>query len=378
MLKKFFWGKPKPQPLVTEPSRSLEPSRILKAKKKTTFDLPKATSNSICLPNKEIDFLKERTSRTPEEIKQGTLRTRNPKKMENYIKFYKTQGSLGCDKDQYPKYKITEEGKGAYCCDPSQATDQDMLDYINHYLQILIDDDEKGYQHQSDFFYGDRYKYIEGLLMSRNKYIEKNKTNPLTDKLQIPRPFTSIKGWFDAKKTSAELDYHIRNRDVMQKEMMDLDWQAKYDATLAYNAAAENFPPYKEWWDEHGEEAMKEATSKFNSYEDWLAVNEVPSLTKALYEAKEDAYYNGVNLNENDLYMMALYEKARIGKANEAYTQAYRLKKLEQEKDNYEEKFEDFLTTGGKRVTRVKRGTSVKRVKRGTSVKRAKRGTRVK
>jgi len=51
-----------------------------------------------------------------------------------YISNMLKPGSLGCDSDQYPKYK-----DGKYCCESEMATPQEEFDYVNKLLLSAID-----------------------------------------------------------------------------------------------------------------------------------------------------------------------------------------------------------------------------------------------
>ena len=79
------------------------------------FDEEEINRQKICVPGPNVQFGKQLP-------------------FVGYITKMNKPGTLGCNPDQYPKYK-----DGKYCCETTMATPQEQLDYVNMLLQSAID-----------------------------------------------------------------------------------------------------------------------------------------------------------------------------------------------------------------------------------------------
>ena len=163
---------------------------------------------------------------------------------------------------------MTPEGN-EYCCDITKSTDQDMFNYINYYLNLLIDrdeeDDEKGYSTPSEFFY---IKKIPWLINERNKYLRRNINKPLNDSLKIPDPFNTIEEWFEDKK----IKENVKERTLNLRRAV---WEATAAKETAKDAA----------------EAVKDAAKKMPFFTRAFTSRSRPQVTiinKSLAQYKED------------------------------------------------------------------------------------------
>ena len=223
--------------------------------KKVTFTEPE--TGSICNPYSKANF------------NSTTRLKKNPvQKVNLYLQNYDKKKTLGCPEDQYPKFKMTPEGN-EYCCDITKSTDQDMFNYINYYLNLLIDrdeeDDEKGYSTPSEFFY---IKKIPWLIKERNKYLRRNETNLLKDSLKIPKPFKTIEDWFEDKKIKENVQERTSN-------LRRAVWEATAAKETAKDAA----------------EAVKDAAKKMPFFTRAFTSRSRPQVTiikKSLAQYKED------------------------------------------------------------------------------------------
>jgi len=105
---------------------NLEP--ILEGKEQVTFDEEAINSQKNCVPGPNVKFNK------------------NALPFLAYIPKMNVPGSLGCNPNQYPKYK-----DGKYCCETEPSTPQEQLDYVNMLLEYSIDNvNESTFKNYSD------------------------------------------------------------------------------------------------------------------------------------------------------------------------------------------------------------------------------------
>ena len=243
-------------------SKKTKKTKKTKKIKKVTFTEPE--TGSICNPYSKANFNSTRRLQ------------KNPvQKVNLYLQNYDKKKTLGCPEDQYPKFKMTPEGN-EYCCDITKSTDQDMFNYINYYLNLLIDrdeeDDEKGYSTPSEFFY---IKKIPWLIKERNKYLRRNINNPLKDSLKIPKPFKTIEDWFEDKKIKENVQERTSN-------LRRAVWEATAAKETAKDAA----------------EAVKDAAKKMPFFTRAFTSRSRPQVTiinKSLAQYKEDDYQHAAS-----------------------------------------------------------------------------------
>jgi hypothetical protein len=89
---------------------------ILEGKEQVRFDEEGINIQKNCVPGPNVKFDK------------------NAVPFAAYLSNIEIQGSLGCNPNQYPKYK-----DGKYCCETQPSTRQEELDYINMLLEYAID-----------------------------------------------------------------------------------------------------------------------------------------------------------------------------------------------------------------------------------------------
>jgi hypothetical protein len=108
-----------------------------------------------------------------------------------YLIHNKTPGSLGCTRNTFPKYK-----NGKYCCESTQASDQEIFDYVNQLLQNVI-------TNVSDKQLRNQEESIHYLLSYRNMY-KKKKYPRLEDHLELPPGYSSLEDWMEQTKSRLE------------------------------------------------------------------------------------------------------------------------------------------------------------------------------
>jgi hypothetical protein len=122
---------------------NLEP--ILEGKEQVTFDEEAINSQKNCVPGPNVKFNK------------------NALPFLAYIQKMNVPGSLGCNPNQYPKYK-----DGKYCCETEPSTPQEQLDYVNMLLEYSIDNvNESTFKN-----YYDKISYLNDvrkILLERHK-----------------------------------------------------------------------------------------------------------------------------------------------------------------------------------------------------------------
>jgi hypothetical protein len=113
--------------------------------------------------------------------KRATFR-KNPAQYVQYLKNIRTKGSLGCDKNHYPKYE-----NGEYCCIDTHSTKQEELDYVNDLIAAAI-------RNISDPIFKKFSSHVEYLIRLRKYILERPQTideiereGKLVDNLEIPQ-----------------------------------------------------------------------------------------------------------------------------------------------------------------------------------------------
>jgi len=107
-----------------------------------------------------------------------------------YLQNTHIKGTLGCNKNQYPKYT-----NGKYCCDTTQATNQETFNYVNSLLESFI-------MNVSD---SQMHKYKESLIFLLDYRTFYKRFVGLEDNLKIPDEYTSLEDWL-AKTQSRRQD----------------------------------------------------------------------------------------------------------------------------------------------------------------------------
>lgn len=128
-------------------------------------------------------------------------RVQFPKRKRRFITYLNnilTPGSLGCHKNQYPKY----ENSGKYCCSDNRVTPQELLDYVNIMLEEAFDNTGPTYLQS-------QIPVIQYLISIRKQML----TYPeVVDSIQLPHPYTDVNVLlFDRWNESQELNKDPRD-----------------------------------------------------------------------------------------------------------------------------------------------------------------------
>ena len=149
--------------------------------KNVRFDESSITAQKQCIPGPNVQFSK----------------TEIP--FSEYLRNLKKPGSLGCNTDQYPKYM-----DGKYCCDPTMATPQEQLDYVNTLLQSSI-------ENVGETAYRKNEMTIDTLIKWRNILLKNNTgENTLVDNLEVPEDYNDIEEYYRKNLLNSRILDHDR------------------------------------------------------------------------------------------------------------------------------------------------------------------------
>jgi hypothetical protein len=110
-------------------------------------------SQKLCVPGPNVKFGKVEKDGLP---------------LQQYLENARKSGSLGCSNGRIIKYqKYPKYIDGKYCCADAPATDQELFDYINHLLTVIVDTvDEPSLNSNKGI--------IEYLIRKRNQLMKSN------------------------------------------------------------------------------------------------------------------------------------------------------------------------------------------------------------
>lgn len=160
--------------------------------KKIKFNDKEISSQKECVPGPNVKFTKGAVS------------------FGEYINNISKGGSLGCNQNQYPKYKI-EDGK--YCCENEMASPQEQLDYVNMLILKAVENvGETAFVKYTD--------EIEFLINHREDLLRRNINHELSDTLTQEFPITIN------NKTYNTLNDYI-NKNMVQSNNLASDYQTE-------------------------------------------------------------------------------------------------------------------------------------------------------
>jgi hypothetical protein len=166
--------------------------------KNVRFDEGSITAQKQCIPGPNVQFSK----------------TEVP--FSEYLRNLKRPGSLGCNPDQYPKYM-----DGKYCCDPTMATPQEQLDYVNALLQSSI-------ENVGETAYRKNEMTIDTLIKWRNILLRNNTgENKLDDNLEVPEDYDDIEEYYRKNLLNSRIldhDREDRKKSNDQDTANNTDW----------------------------------------------------------------------------------------------------------------------------------------------------------
>jgi len=197
---------------------------MIKMTRKTTkrrhtvrFDENEIEVQKSCIPGPRVSFTKVGRKRVLP--------------LYTYLKHVTEAGSLGCGKFQYPKY---EDGK--YCCTDTQATPQEILDFINLML-------ERVFENSGPTNFSSQVRTVKYLIERRNQLFNATRP-PVEDTLELPAPYNNVYELLHDREAESAHYLITAKRDLpegmkLPKRRPLLPFQQRLETALAVGKLAE-------------------------------------------------------------------------------------------------------------------------------------------